>query len=135
MNYHSIKGKTLFSSNTWSRHATIIQWLFTSFHIVSHSLAHLVRIIRRGTTEKLYEDIDKQITHRDRAIHVHRQTDCRIDKSAADICNQVDDEREATADNEWIAVAGKDDEKKEEGAEVLVEIRGESDFHVLLLCL
>lgn len=108
---------------------------FVSLHIISHSLAHLVRIIRRGAAEKLNEDIGKEIARGNRAIHVHCQTDCRIDKSAADICNQVDDKGETTANNEWVTVARKDDEKKEEGAEVLVEIRGESDFHVLLLCL
>jgi hypothetical protein len=108
---------------------------FTSFHIISYPLAHLVRIIRGGSTEKLYEDIAKEIAHGDRAIHVHRQTDCRIDKSASHICNQVDNERETTTNNERVAIAREDDEKKEEGAEVLVEIRGESDFHVLLLCL
>ena len=106
-----------------------------ALYIVLHPLAHLVRIIRRGAAEKLYEDITKEIAHGDRAIHVHRQTDCRIDKSAAHICNQVDDKGEATTNNKWVAVARKDDKKKEEGAEVLVEIGGESDFHVLLLCL
>lgn len=105
------------------------------FTSASHSLAHLISIVRRGATEKLYEDIAKQIAHGDGAIHVHRQTDCRIDKSAAHICNQVDNERETTTNNERVAIAREDDEKKEEGAEVLVEIRGESDFHVLLLCL
>ena len=105
------------------------------FTFASHLFTHLVGIIRGDTTKKLNEDIDKEVTHRDRTIHVHRQTDCRIDKSAADICNQVDDEGEAATNNERITIARKDDEKKEEGAEVLVEIGGESDFHVLLLCL
>ena len=105
------------------------------FTFASHSLAHLVRIIRGGATKKLNKDIDKQIAARNRAIHVHRQTDCRIDKSAADICNQVDDKGKATANNKRITIAREDNKKKEEGAEVLVEIGGESDFHVLLLCL
>ena len=109
--------------------------MLRSYHCTLHPLAHLVRIVRGGATEKLYEDIAKEITHGDRAIHIHRQTDCRIDKSAAHICNQVDDKGEATTNNERIAIACEDDEKKEEGAEVLVEIGGESDFHVLLLCL
>lgn len=100
-----------------------------------HPFTHLVGIIRGDTTKKLNEDIGKEVTHRDCAIHVHRQTDCRIDKSAADICNQVDDKGKATTNNKWVAVACEDNEKKEEGAEVLVEIGGESDFHVLLLCL
>ena len=106
-----------------------------TLYIVLHPLAHLVRIIRRGATKKLYEDIRKEIARGNRAIHVHRQTDCRIDKSAADICNQVDDKGKATANNKRITIAREDNKKKEEGAEVLVEIGGESDFHVLLLCL
>ena len=109
--------------------------MLRSYHCALHPLAHLIRIVRGGATEKLNEDITKEIAAGNRAIHVHRQTDCRIDKSAADICNQVDDKGKATTDNERIAIARKDDEKKEEGAEVLVEIGGESDFHVLLLCL
>ena len=109
--------------------------MLRSYDYALHPLAHLVRIVRGGATEKLYEDIAKEIAHGNRAIHVHRQTDCRIDKSAAHICNQVDNERETTTNNERVAIAREDDEKKEEGAEVLVEIRGECDFHVLLLCL
>jgi len=109
--------------------------MLRSYDYALHPLAHLVRIVCGGATKKLNEDIRKEIAYGNRAIHVHRQTDCRIDKSAADICNQVDNERKATTNNERVAIARKDDEKKEEGAEVLVEIRGECDFHVLLLYL
>ena len=96
--------------------------VFGHFFLKSAMLAHLVGIICRGSSEKLCDHIAGKAGRVQVTLHQHRQRDCRVHMSSADVADEKHDKRQCATNNKRIAAAAENRQNKEKSAYILGKV-------------
>lgn len=96
--------------------------VFGHFFLKSAMLAHRVGIICRGSAEKLRHYIAGKAGRVQVTLHQHRQRDCRVHISSADVTNEEHNKRQCATNNERVAATGENRQNEEKCTNVLGQV-------------